>query len=708
MVRRPKVAASLIKDEERGESFLDTIIGITNNNTHELGFLRASVYEEALSLGRLWILVCEDHYCGHLLFGGALPTLHVKQLYVTPKMRSCGLARYLVDELVDYGEREGYSSIRARVASDLLANNAWERLGFSVVSVVSGGKSTGRMINCRFRRLNPRGQQTHMLGILDGIVNPSSLSARGMPVNRSHWYTLDINVWLDFALRRAPFYEAAHALIEGASRGGYRLRFTREAREEAQRNSKGRENDPLMAIAEAWQTLPELSSGEIDGLVERLREVIFPERSTTSRRAPNDLSDLRHVAMSIHSGATGFVTREKAILAQRETIQKKFAIEILSPNDLLEFHEPSLAPPVPLREGIKVDLLRQRWSAAATLVKAIAGRRARVRLLDSEDDGFVCSCGERLVGVLFWNKSRRGDVEANLVIEQAEDLDADTVQSVFDILIGLLVAEARTLARLHKILLRTDGDTRDRCYQDLRQIGFFDTSEHDLFLRFVSGDPTSLERWDGVKGIVDQELDVESEWLGDHERDPVISLRRSGSELKLDRFGFETFFGISALTISGRRAFYIPIREQYSQELLPRPWRPPLFHEHDASFRVERVYFRSPKMAGNLRSGDLLLWYVAQPIGALVGAARCTVSEVLDHGEAKERFRRLAVLDPSQIGPRVHCIAFDNYLHFPQRVTRQWLAQRGAIPSNNFVTVTPVPETLDLLQIIRAGFPTRG
>src|SRR5690606_15646289 len=107
-----------------------------------------------------------------------------------------------------------------------------------------------------------------------------------------------------------------------------------------------------------------------------------------------------------------------------------------------------------------------------------------------------------------------------------------------------------------------------------------------------------------------------------------------------------------------RRSFYVPIKEPFANELLPHAWRPYLFHEHDASFRLERVYFRNPRSTAGLKPGDLLFFYVTRKIGGLIGAARCTASEILDHNEATERFRRLAVLDPRDLGPKVHCIAF--------------------------------------------------
>jgi GNAT superfamily N-acetyltransferase len=176
MQRNRKSQIHVVKDEEQGRRYLEVIIETADRNKNEVGFLPESVYEGALHTGRLWILVSEGNYCGHLLFGGALPTLQIKQLYIVDSMRNLGLARRLVNDLITYGEHEGYLSIRARVAVDLPANDAWERLGFQIIKVVSGGKTTGRMINCRYRRLNPKGSQTHMLAVLDEVVTSAALN----------------------------------------------------------------------------------------------------------------------------------------------------------------------------------------------------------------------------------------------------------------------------------------------------------------------------------------------------------------------------------------------------------------------------------------------------------------------------------------------------------------------------------------------------
>lgn len=691
----------IIKNPSIDSRFLDDVIKATNSNTEALGFLPEGVYREAHASGHLWILTDGDHYCGHLLFGGALPRLQIKQLYVVEEMRGRGLARRLIDAIVNHAENIGYTVIRARVATDLEANHVWERLGFTTLNTTFGGQTTGRIINHRYRQLQPRGPQTHMLGIFDAHARASNLVARSMPINRDHWYTLDLNVWLDFARQRRPFYDAAKALIEEASRGQFRLRFTREAMEEARRTAGDRESDPLLKVAQTWQAVPEEEGVEFEALVNELRQMVFPTSSSGPSSA-NNTSDVRHLAMSIRAGASGFLTRDNAMLSQRRKLWEQYKFHVLTPGELLEPRE-QRAPVIMPRAGLTVEPIGRAWSRIADLVKNLQSTGVRIRAVDREDEGWICSINARSVGFVFWRPVHRADIEAYLWLENADDQSLDTRQQVFDVLLGLLTANARSGNVIYRLLLQVDSNTSHQYRADLQQNGFFDTREPDRFVRFASGAPLSLNDWQVAKTTIENELGVQSSWLGHSRTGPVLRLDKDGRSIQFDSFEFETYFGITDLTLADRSAFYIPIQEQFANELLPRPKRPQLFQEHDSSFRVERVYYRNPRQVGKLRRGDLLFFYITKTLQRVIGVARCTVSEVLPSTEAKERFRRLAVLDPEEIGPRVHCIAFDNYIDFPQTVELKWLEAHRAMPPQNMITLVPVPASVNSTEIIAQG-----
>lgn len=678
----------VIKSEGEGSRYLGRVSEVVDANKDAFGFVAPVLFKDALVAGRLWVLTADDIYAGHLMFYGLLPTLKVQQLFVLPEHRGRRLARLLVDKLVEHAELEGYGSICARVASDLPSNSVWERLGFPILRAERGGQSTGRVINIRLRRIHPRGDQMHMFAALEGAKDRRLPVARGLPISRSRWYALDMNVWLDLVRRRGPFYDAARKLIELSAKGRFRLRFTSEAVEEARRSSLEHPEDQLLEVMRSWQALPDNDEAKLADLVEELRKIIFPGRLPAGKHAANEHSDLRHLAISIHQGASGFVTRDRDLLRQRTKIWIRFGLELLTPIDLIGDDIQFAAPRTSWSSDFKVDKVAH-WSRVGSFARAVIGEGARLREPDHDDEIWTCSLAGEIVGLCYWHTQMRGDVEASLCTTDVQQFDVR--QRAFDVLLGLLLSNSPSTAVLHRILLRMDEDTASYFAEDLLRLGFFRTKEADCFVRFVSGAPLDLGDWKLAKELVERETGAGSEWIKSGGGGPILRLKRGHEAFDLHRFDIETCFGMTALTLGNRNAFYVPVKEIHSNELLPLSRRPSLFTAHDASFRVERVYFRKPIMAARLEPGDLLFFYVSGAIGGLLGAARCTASEVLGQEEATERYRRLAVLEPSEVGDRVHCIAFDNYLAFKAPVTRGWLKTKGLVAKNNFQTIARVP-----------------
>ncbi|MCB9552468.1 MAG: hypothetical protein H6705_11395 [Myxococcales bacterium] len=103
--------------------------------------------------------------------------------------------------------------------------------------------------------------------------------------------------------------------------------------------------------------------------------------------------------------------------------------------------------------------------------------------------------------------------------------------------------------------------------------------------------------------------------------------------------------------------------------------------------------------------GDIILFYVSKPTQGVIGLARCTASSILDVDEAARRFGRLAVIKPEQAAQngRVHCIAFDNYEHFPRPLGGSELKRLNCWPKHNMVSVAAVPPSMDLTDLLRAA-----
>ena len=138
--------------------FLDEVCEAADAHRNSLGFIPKSVFDEFARRDNLYVLTESHpdgpHYAGHLLFERRFPRAHIVQMFVLEKYRRRGLATMLIDHLRTSLTKDGFTSIRARVAEDLSAANAfWNRQGFYVQRVDQGGASRNRKILVRWHEL---------------------------------------------------------------------------------------------------------------------------------------------------------------------------------------------------------------------------------------------------------------------------------------------------------------------------------------------------------------------------------------------------------------------------------------------------------------------------------------------------------------------------------------------------------------------------
>jgi GNAT superfamily N-acetyltransferase/predicted nucleic acid-binding protein len=324
------------------EKYVDQIIDLADANKKELGFLQKAVFWEQANRGRLWVAVSShsDECFGFLLFGGRDPTLKVFQLYVKKNYRKSGIGKKLIASLITWGEKYNYLTISARVAADLSANVFWEREGFSLIRQEGGGRSAGRMINIRVRELDTPSilnmMSCHALAAKSGIHNIQLLNR---PIVNIQTYVLDLNIFFDIIRNRVHRVEAANLITAGLSQEA-RVIVTPEFVKELERNSSQDKPDPVLEFARTLPVLPKIPDVEIEKLMLELEPLIFPGSLPSGRQKVQSISDLTHLAYCIHHRTTGFITREKAILAANAKLQERYLLEVLSPADLVQVVTP--------------------------------------------------------------------------------------------------------------------------------------------------------------------------------------------------------------------------------------------------------------------------------------------------------------------------------------------------------------------------------
>jgi predicted nucleic acid-binding protein/GNAT superfamily N-acetyltransferase len=300
-----------------------------------LGFLPRAAYTEAAAQGKLYVATAGDgrseRYAGHILFGGRFPHLKVFQVYVEPALRGRHIGRVLVERLANYAEQQCYLTMSARVADDLPANAFWEQLGFATLRREQGGATTGRQINIRLRELDT----PTLFSGSDEVSDSDLLPRPEQPV-----YLLDVNVFLDVVKDRERA-ESAKRLITAAMSGILSLFVTSEFIQELSRAAGNPHIDPVLLLAAALPQFPEVPPLIFDSLKEHLAALIFPGRHDMKDLRRREVSDLLHLATTIHHSAAGFVTSDEAILRKRGELRHMYRIDVVGPAELAELYMPS-------------------------------------------------------------------------------------------------------------------------------------------------------------------------------------------------------------------------------------------------------------------------------------------------------------------------------------------------------------------------------
>ena len=249
--------------------FLDEIRKASDANRHSLSFYPKSVFEEFARNYGLYVIAekCPEgsEYAGHLLFHNRFPRARIVQSFTLEKYRRRGLAAALINHLIAILTSDGFMSIYARVAEDLVdANRFWERQKFYVQRIEKGGASRKRQIIVRCHEL-----ESPQLFPASGISADNPLGLAVHPSNVVPLFLLDLNVLFDLAPRRLRHDEAV-SLFQAERMNFCRLAISNEIREELRRTAHEGKTDPMDAYIGIFPSFP-LSQGKDDNnLLEEL------------------------------------------------------------------------------------------------------------------------------------------------------------------------------------------------------------------------------------------------------------------------------------------------------------------------------------------------------------------------------------------------------------------------------------------------------
>ena len=697
----------LQKEPEQVLLHVDQVIALADSQKDSFGFLPHSAYREQAEKGQLWLAMdgTKSVVAGYILYGGTFPYLKVFQIYVSPSFLRQGVGRLLFSELKTFAIEHNFLYISAKVATELAANQFWQRMGLRVCDQIpAAGKK--------------RAKNVYVLELATGslFTTPqaqiSDFKYQNNTQLRNLRYVLDLNVYFDVVKRREYADEALRVFRLGMT-GRLKLAITEEFVNELKRNVRNGEPDPVLELAQAIPQWPDIPVVAKNTLIANLRSDIFPDRSLNRKNSAQDRSDLTHLALCIHYGADGFITREKAILRKAALLRSKYGLDVISPVDVLEADL--------IDEANYEDVTISLDSAPLSISGLSEADRSEVigflenlgleRTIALDALSPTDQCSNRLCWVAKTNDRVRGllscvqtNIDSSLVAMMYVDETVRDSERIVDHFFQA-IESSQVSRRLAYIDLRM-SPRQQMTYETAFARGYRKLDIGAQISSFQLGKwsyrgPILRKEWpdfcNAFSSCTQIELPKTLPPFPELQNTGLFVCNRpSQTRFAISLRDFETLT-TSFLVSDGRPAVLIPIRYGYAKQLLgvTRPQRELGFAMPEALLRSERAYFCRPTGPKTFRAGTIVIFYVSGGQGgnkAVVGIARVTSAQKLSTEIAVNSLGRQGVLDIGDLnrvsnkGNEVMAITFDNYFHFPQEVPWRTLKKLGCIGGANLVT----------------------
>lgn len=690
-----------------------------------LGFLPRSVYNEAAAQGKLYVAAIDvagqEHYAGHLLYGGRFPHLRVFQLYTLPQFRSRQIGRKLLDALLSDAESQYYITISARVAADLPANEFWERMGFRTVRTERGGATTGRQINLRRRELNS--PTLFSVPQMAPVAALPTLARVGQPI-----FALDVNVFLDL-IKDRPRGEYAGRLLTASMSGMLRLFVAREFVNELSRATQDEGADPVVRLAMALPQFTGVPEPFMSNLKGELATLIFHTRASTGQLRERDQSDLTHLATMIYHSASGFVTSDDSILRKRTELKERYGIEILGPAELAEFYLPLQWTPTQRAaqsfDGASIEvfeLTEERRAEVESFLLSCPMTKEQVALAMVPGQSacprhrVAVSLAGAVVGFTAWDAARGPQSSAGAWL--SVDPISPTGELACDVLLETMFRDA--CANRPARLILDGSHTSREAMEYAKDHGFrvVGTSNGPPTLeKFCIGKIITRRNWNESRALLAGSFGITLPAVPPSYSGPDTEIaigKRESTCAAIRLREFEARFGPVILFLPGRKALVVPIQRSYADQLLSTAYQHSLFPRPEASVLGEKLYLSSPRTLSVLEEGAVILFYESigndSGRGAIVAVAQITRTAIQETTTLDSRTTRRGVLSSGEVHSlsttnKTGLTYFNQLMRLKHPIGLSRLRALGCADRANFVTARQIDENA-ALSIIEEGEPS--
>lgn len=725
----------LTKPSQTG-AYIKTIQSFADSNKNTFGFLPKSAFSDQSKNGRLWVAAnIEKNEClGYLMFGGRFPTFKIFQLFVSKKFRKQQIGSILLSKFEAYAEENHYLSVNARVAADLASNKFWDKSGYELIKQVKGGKTTNRNINVRIKELDT--PSLFKLMSFKSCVDRSglkSLKKMQRPLFRSQTYVIDLNVFFDVVKKRFDSNNATRLITSGLN-NELKIYITPEFCEELERNKK-KEHDPIFEFAKQLPTLPKINDNEVSKIIGELKTIVFPERKNADETFSQNRSDLIHLAYCVHHGASGFITREKAILAVSDQLKESYFIEILSASDL---SQPTIDG-TPKNQSLSVNFKEEKLTIGSfkednreeveKFLMSFQVKKEHIPeilhpgMAPSPRIRIVANIGSRILGIASWENSKCLTREKILYLY----VDENSIQAEM-IIDHVLEASLRDTAIFTPMIITLNtGSEQPKTVSTALKRGFLSTFGDDErkplkeLSKFVFNGLITTKNWYDFKGkfeeLTDLILPERIPNINEFDNTGIIIKTRIGKYSCLSLFDFETLVSPGIVLCPGRDAIIVPIRKKYAKNFFALSHtQMDLFFSPTALLHIEKAYFKSYRNATIFNIRKLVLFYISGSDGGtkeVIGCGRITYSEVISVDKASLLLDRQGVLSRDELNSiankdnLIHAFTFDNYSSFHKKVPFSLLKSNKLISGANLVTAECL-STKKLFKLCELGFSNEG
>lgn len=687
---------------------LDGVLKIADAEKEALGFLPHAAFRDAISQQRLLVAVRSDgEVVGFLLFGGVFPHARVQQIGVAPDKRRLGIGTFLLRHLLERLEREGFLSVKAKVASDLTAAQAfYAKRGFEEAQAIAGGQARHRTIVVRVRHLETPSLLDAHGGAIDWSSTKIPLALLRSPPGSAPFYVIDLNVLFDLVRDRARS-EDAHHLFSAALAHTLRIAVAGEFVEELKRTSLGRLDDPLLKLAARLPRLPKVDPKELASLAKSVHKIVFERGGSNAAGSPQAESDARHLAHATLAKASGFITSDGALLAARDDLLATHGIDVAGLDELVALLPTTSTPSVAQSQGLGLTFrVLSEEEARSKLVSLGAPSELVAKFCADTDAELIARYGvlaeDQVIALGVLLPSSKIDAQTALLVQVPQNHElADVIADhLFDVLLERASVDGPAGIELHRL----PGQTLVSRVAEAK--GF--AASGPRMEKVALGRPLTPENWSLVSAQLRRRMGIE---LSVPAADRVAIKDSAGHHHNVPLPQLEEMLSPTIVAWPGREAAIVAIRRAYADELLntSNQGTLSLLEKKPAGLLTRRSYVSSPRNAGAIRIGSPIFFYESERSGGRAGIV--AVARVVDSlVQPKERVsagskRRLVVDDFDSVSTSrdVLVTTFDSILRFPAVVLRRDLEKLGALGTNNLQAATRV-STENFRSILNMGW----